>query len=157
MGLFEQIDLISAAALAALALIAVVLAFGVNWLKAKTGSELLARILRGITTAARIAVQEVWVTYVKALKEASADGTLTDDEKLEARARAIALVKSFLGAKGIALLLRETGIESSLVDKYLGAFIEQALAEEKRTERITRPLAAGVAFASDPSTASATA
>ena len=114
-------------------------AFGIRWLHVKTHSELLTRIARGVASAARLAVQDVWATYVKALKERAADGKLTAEEKSQARATAIALVKSFLGPKGLALLLRETGMSSAALDPYLGAVVQQTLADEKRTDRVTQP------------------
>lgn len=138
-GLLEQLDLISAAGTAVLSLLAVLVLFGIRWLHAKTGSDLLARLVRGVASAARLAVQEVWATYVRTLKESAEDGKLTADEKTRARSAAIGLVKSFLGPKGLALLLRETGMSSDALDRYLGAFVEQALVDEKRTERVTQP------------------
>lgn len=163
----EQLDLISAAGTAVLALIALGLGFAIRWLHQKTQSDLLVRVVRGVSSAARLAVQEVWATYVKALKDASADGSLTDAEKAEARSRAIALLKSYIGTKGLALLCSSLGLDQSVIDQYLGAHVEAALADEKRTDRVTKPTpplmlgvtATKVAHAEvpDPSSASATA
>jgi hypothetical protein len=163
----EQLDLISAVVTAVLAIIALGLGFAIRWLHQKTKSDLLIRIVRGVASAARLAVQEVWATYAKALKDASADGSLTDAEKSEARSRAIALLKSYLGAKGLALLCSSLGLDQSTLDKYLGAHVETALSDEKRTDRVTKPapqLMLGVtagkvakAEVPDPSGASATA
>ena len=138
-GLLEQLDLISAAGTAVLSLLAVLVLFGIRWLHAKTGSDLLARLVRGVASAARLAVQEVWATYVKSLKDRAEDGKLTAEEKAQARALAIELVKSFIGAKGLALLLRQTGMSSAALDQYLGAFVETAIVDEKRTDRVTQP------------------
>jgi len=81
-------------------------------------------------------VQEVWVGYVEALKkDPDRDGKLSEEERVEARERAIEIVKSYLGAKGIAALLKALGIESDFLDSFLGASVESALADVKRAER----------------------
>ena len=48
-------------------------------------------------------VREVYETFVKSLKEAAADGKLTDSEKLEARDKAYQCAKQILETEGIDL------------------------------------------------------
>lgn len=146
------IDLISAAGTAVLALIAVALGFLISWIKTKTDNALINRAVAGVSEFARLAVQEVWVGYVEALKrDPDRDGKLSEEERVEARERAVEIVKSYLGAKGIAALLKALGIESEILDSFVGAQVEQALAAERRAAKQSE--AHGVA--SDPTPASA--
>lgn len=148
------IDLISAAGTAVLALIAVALGFLISWIKTKTDNALINRAVAGVSEFARLAVQEVWVGYVEALKkDPDRDGKLSEEERVEARERAVEIVKSYLGAKGIAALLKALGIESEILDSFVGAQVEQALVTERRAAKQSE--AHGVA--SDPMPASAQA
>lgn len=70
------------------------------------------------------AVLEVSQTYADEIKRASADGTLTDDEKREARTMAVEIAKSNLGKRGLSRLGRVLGLD---VDKWLVSKTEQAV------------------------------
>jgi len=71
-----------------------------------------------------LAVQSVKQEYVDDLKAASADGSLTDDEKAQARKKAAARALQLAGPKAAALLT-EWGTEK------VSAYIEAAVAKAK--------------------------
>jgi hypothetical protein len=71
------------------------------------------------------AVLAVSQTYVDALKAANADGKLTDQEKAEAKAKALALIKQNLGPVGLRKLAKIIGVD---VDGWLGTKLEAAVA-----------------------------
>ena len=80
------------------------------------------------------AVLEVWQTYVSEIIKDRADGTLTDEEKAEAKQRALDIAKSNLGAKGLARLARALGFgslvhtDTSQTLSWLGSKVETAVA-----------------------------
>lgn len=84
---------------------------------ARTGQEMKAVLL------------SVNQTYVKALREANADGKLTEAEKKEAMARAMKELKSNLGVKGLRRLARILGLPSA--DFWLETQAEGMLGELK--------------------------
>jgi Sec-independent protein translocase protein TatA len=75
-------------------------------IKAGKIQQVVGRALREVGDA----VMMVGKTYVEALKAASADGTLTDAEKAEAKARAIAAAKKNIGVDGLKALGRILGL-----------------------------------------------
>lgn len=105
------------------------------------------------------AVLEVWQTYVSELTKGRADGTLTADEKAEAKRRAIAIAKANLGPKGLARLARALGFGSlfggdpAKADGWLGSKVETAVATLKRAGYMTKGLAPSAALASSSSAA----
>lgn len=76
------------------------------------------------------AVAEVYQTYVGALKEADADGKLTDEEKAEAKSRAVAMAKSNIGKKGLKRLTNVLGVDA--FDDWLGNKVEAAVDHAKK-------------------------
>lgn len=158
------IDLISAAGTAVLTIAGAAAALGIRWIHSKTQSSLVDRALTAVSTACHLAVTETWTGYVKSLKAAAEDGELANEEKREARDQAIELAKSYLGAKGIALIVDGLGIESDFLDSFLGASVESALSDLKRHERATKSVESAKtaakpseALCPDPSPASAQA
>ena len=101
---------------------------------AKIESDKVRGVAGRALTEVDSAVEEVWVTYVEALKEGAADGNLTDDEKQEAKDRAIAIAKTNLGAKGVERLLRILGVDN--VDGWLGTKVEAAVSRRKLAEKV---------------------
>lgn len=71
------------------------------------GTDLYARIRDGRAGKALIildaAVHDTWTTYTKAIKDAAADGKLTDEEAASARACALSKAKEIAAAQGINL------------------------------------------------------
>ena len=81
--------------------------------------------------SAAAAVRFVLGTYVDELKLANADGKLTAAEKKEAKARAIAAAKSYIGAKGLKEIAKVFDVE-----EWLGAKIEAVVSDEKRLGKL---------------------
>lgn len=131
----ELIPVIEAAGAALATLIALGVGFLIRWIYSKTKSSLVERALTAVSQACHLAATQVFSTYVEELKLSSADGTLTDEEKATARAKAIAMAKGYLGPKGIALIVKGLGIESEWLDSFLGASLESSIAAIKRVER----------------------
>lgn len=88
------------------------------------------------------AVLEVAQTYSNGIKDGSADGTLTEAERAQAKANAIAIAKANIGPKGLARLGRVLGVN---VDSWLASKTEQAVAVLK-----TPPAAAPLALPTPP-------
>lgn len=93
-------------------------------IKAGTVRDIVSRALTEVGDA----VLAVTQTYVEALKKASADGTLTDAEKAEAKRLAIETVKKNLGPEGLAKLAKIIGVD---IDGWLGTKIEAAVGASK--------------------------
>ena len=107
--------------------VAALAAFAIKYVLGRIGSE---RVRSYVERAAREvfnAVEEVWQTYVSALKEANSDGKLTREEKFGARSKAIAIAKANLGKKGLARLVRILGIDPSDLDGWLGTKVESSV------------------------------
>lgn len=102
-----------------------------NWLKAKTKNEYLSGALVRLNDAVFSAVKEVEQTVVGAIRRAKADGKITDEEKAEIKAKAIAAVKSYLGAKGLLELAKVLGLDGAALDALIGAKIEGAVHDMK--------------------------
>lgn len=97
---------------------------------AKIDNETVRKYVGRAWTEVKSAVAEVYQTYVAELKAASADGKLTDEEKAEAKKKAIALAKSNIGKKGLARLVRILGIDA--LDDWLGTQVEAAVDLSKK-------------------------
>ena len=77
------------------------------------------------------AVREVYQTYVDAIRAKSADGTLTDAEKAEAKAMAVATAKANLGTKGLRRCMKMLGLKPEQLDSWLGTKVEAAVRTSK--------------------------
>lgn len=99
-----------------------------NLIKAKVSNTYLQGALVRLDDAVFSAVRMVSQTYVDAIKDASADGTLTNEEKYAAKTKALDAAKSYLGAKGLALITQVLGLTGPALDAYLGGKIETAVA-----------------------------
>jgi len=65
-------------------------------------------------------VMQTYQTYVKARKDASADGTLTEDEKKAARQQAWAFASHYAAKDGISLLKEAGDLAGVLIEKAVG-------------------------------------
>jgi hypothetical protein len=110
------------AALWTLAAIAALLARYVFVLIDSTTTQ---RIVAAAWNESASAALEVWQTWTKALKEGRADGKLTEDEKVEAKKRAIAIARKNIGKKGLARLAKIFG-----VDDWIGNKVEAFIADK---------------------------
>jgi hypothetical protein len=75
----------------------------------------------------RAAVLAVAQGYVNDIKKAREDGKLTDEEKAEAKRRAIAMAKSYIGPKGLKILARVLGLDN--VTDWIADKIEAEVAQ----------------------------
>lgn len=95
------------------------------WIRAKVGNELAQRALLGLTNGAETVVAELAQTTVAALKEAAGDGKLTAEEVEDIRREALGKLKSYLGPKGLSLIMDMLGTkDAKTVDRFLLATIE---------------------------------
>lgn len=117
-------------ALISLVLAPVVLMFtkaGIEYLKTKTESVALRDMLTDVNDAVDTAVNAVVQTYTETIKSASADGKLTQEEKKEAMARALAIARNSLNDSTLQFLLNH---DYNIKD-YLQERLEAALAIRK--------------------------
>jgi hypothetical protein len=83
------------------------------------------------------AVLEVWQTYTSTLKERNVDGELSDEEKAEAKRRALEIAKTNLGAKGLKRLGRALGftelfgVDLTRTESWMASKVETAVATLK--------------------------
>jgi uncharacterized protein YidB (DUF937 family) len=103
-------------------------------IRAKAQNEYLKGVLVRLDDAVFTAVKDLQQTVVAAIKEASADGRITDDEKRQIKDKALAAVKSHLGTKGIAELAGILGLEGGALDGLLSSKIEAAVHDLRRAE-----------------------
>ncbi len=98
--------------------------------KAREGKNtLVTQLLVRLTYGAEHAALAVGQAYTDAIKAASADGKLTDAEKAEARRKAMAAAKAYVGKNGWAVLTKELGEEAAT--ETLSTAVESAV---KRTK-----------------------
>lgn len=105
-------------------------------LREGTAKTIVSRALTEVGDA----VLAVSQTYVSALKAAAADGKLTAEEKAEAKAKAIAIVKQNLGMAGLKKLAKILGVD---VDGWLGNKIEAAVGAAKAIQPVSATLKVG--------------
>jgi hypothetical protein len=99
----------------------------IDLINAKTKNQLVAGILARLTSAVQVAVMDVNGTVKAAYLEAVKDGPITPEEKSRLKAIAIAKVKEHLGMKGLGELVTILGVNSTLIDSFLGSHIEAAI------------------------------
>ncbi len=86
----------------------------------------------GLTADATFAaVKQTAQVYVDELRKASADGSLTAEEKQMARQKAIATAKASLGAQGVALISKYLGLDAEALQEFLGIHVEAAVSDLK--------------------------
>lgn len=95
---------------------------------AQIGNATAAKYVGRALTEVGDAVLDTAKTYVEAIKKAAADGTLTAEEKAEAKARAIATAKANIGPAGLKRLANILGLDLAGLDKWLGTKVEAAVA-----------------------------
>lgn len=90
-------------------------------------NERLRGVLARVDDAVLVAVREIEQLYVSRLKNASADGELTADERKDAKEAAVAAARSYLGARGLVELGKVLGIPLDDVDRIVSARVEAAV------------------------------
>jgi hypothetical protein len=115
------------------ALLGVLSAKLVELINAKAKNETVKGILARLTAAVTDAVGEVYQAEAEALKEAMADGKLSDAEKARLRQIAVDHAKSYLGPKGLAELMAVLGLATEAdADKVIAGKIEKVIYDAKR-------------------------
>jgi len=110
--------------------LAVVLKYVTSRMAAQTKNDRWDGMILRLDDLTIKVARDVFQTYVKARKKASEDGTLTAEEKAEAKARAKKALKSYLGMKGLKEIATLMGGDSPLED-FLGTAIEDGVHRAK--------------------------
>jgi hypothetical protein len=108
------------------------------WLRRRIENEKIEEIFLRVNDAVLTAVRELQQILVDELKRANADGKIAPHEKDAIREKALENVKSYLGARGIKILMRVLGLTASGAERYLGAQVERAVFEERERARRQR-------------------
>lgn len=123
------LDLLSAAAIAGIGLLAA-------FLRAKAAESKVAKVSLVLTEAARAAVLELDAAVKPKLKAFMADGVLSDDEKAELKKMALDLLKTKLPA---GLLSTAGSVFGAFTETYLAGKVEQAVAEKNSVQAASVP------------------
>jgi len=115
----RAVELLSPVLLALLSYLAV---RATQWFKAKTDNALVGFMLDRVSVAVLESVKEVNATIVAAIREASSDGVITDEEAADIKQDAIDAVKAYLGEKG--LKQAKTVLGSDALDAMITTKIE---------------------------------
>lgn len=113
---------------------------------AKVRAEYLRGVLLRLDDAVLAAVRDVHQVTVEELKAASADGRLTPEERAAVKAKAIEIVRTHLGAKGVTELAKVLGLDDGGLEKVLSTRIEAAVHDLKRARANGPPSLAGDAL-----------
>lgn len=122
----------------------VLLALAATWTLRRVGSSKeVLDALKSVGIKARDVVMETYQTYVEAIKEGRADGTLTSDEKREALRRAKAKLmerltwrEAALLAGGLVLRIFGRGDWTAKLERLVEGHIESAIAENKFAAKV---------------------
>ena len=96
-------------------------------ISAKVKNERLHGILSRLDDAVVAAVREVEQVYVSMLKTASQDGSLTLEERRNAKDAALQAARTYLGPRGLAELGKVLGMNEDDVDRVIGTRVESAV------------------------------
>lgn len=97
-----------------------------TYLLAKVHGTAAKAIFKKAQDAVSVAVKQVYQTYVSELKEANTDGKLTPEEKKNARDQAVAIAKSYIGMKGLKVILWIFGLSDEKLVSLIEAEVYQA-------------------------------
>jgi hypothetical protein len=125
----KVLEILSPVLLAALTWAAAKLA---QLIRAKVQNEYLKGVLVRLDDAVFTAVKDIEQSVVEQIKEASADGKITDDEKKRIKEKALASVRSHLGTKGLAEVARILGLDGGALDGLLSSKVEAAVHDLRR-------------------------
>jgi hypothetical protein len=125
----KVLEILSPVLLAALTWAAAKLA---QLIRAKVQNEYLKGVLVRRDDAVFTAVKGIQQSVVEQIKEASADGKITDDEKKRIKEKALASVRSHLGTKGLAEVARILGLDGGALDGLLSSKVEAAVHDLRR-------------------------
>jgi len=126
----KVLEILSPLLLAALTWAAAKLA---QLIRAKVQNEYLKGVLVRVDDAVFTAVKDLQQTVVEQIKAASADGKITDDERKQIKEKALAAVRSHLGAKGIAEAAGILGLGGGALEGLLSSKVEAAVHDLRRS------------------------
>lgn len=106
-------------------------------IKAKTKNEYLSGVLVRLNTSVVDAVKAIEQSVVEEIKKASADGVITDAERLSIKQAALDAVKSYLGVKGLNEIGKVLGLSNAAVEGLISDKIEAAVHDLKKTQSQT--------------------
>jgi hypothetical protein len=111
-----------------------------SWLSLRIAALISAKVknerLQGILSrlddarlddAVFVAVREVEQVFVSMLKTASEDGSLTVEERRQAKDAALQAARQYLGPRGLAELGKVLGMREDDVDRVIGTRVESAV------------------------------
>lgn len=101
----------------------------VRFINAKTSREYIKAVTARLNDAVQLVVRDLSQTVVEGLKEAAADGKITEEERADLRRIALNNLKSYLGVKGLKLLIKVLGVGD--LDKFLVSKIEAQIYRDK--------------------------
>lgn len=102
-------------------------------IQAKVDNQTAEAALLRLTAAVTDAVGEVYQAEAGALKGAAADGKLTQEEKDRLKQIAVDHAKSYLGKKGVDMLLEVLGFTSEKdLDKVIAGKVDKVIYDAKR-------------------------
>ena len=113
-----------------------------RYIRAKISNSYAQNALIRLNETAEIVVKELSQTYVDGLKEKTADGKLTEEEKRQLKEMAVTKMKSYLGVEGLKLLkyimggddiagLLSGAIERKVCESKLGSLLKRSKKEPK--------------------------
>ncbi len=103
---------------------------------AKVRNEYLQGMLLRLDDAIFVAIREVQQLAVEQLKTASADGSLSADDRKRVKEAALEAVRGYLGPKGLVEAGRVLGLKNGELDKVLSTRVEAAVYELNRPARV---------------------
>lgn len=109
------------------ALISLVLFFVMRVINHSVKNEKVKGALFRLSEAVVEVVKRLSQQIAEDYKRANKDGVLTDDEKAYIKARAMTLVKEYIGPKGVAELLKILGLDSKGFESVVSTKIESAI------------------------------
>jgi len=101
-----------------------------KWISTKTQNERIRSLIETVRDAAATAVSATQQAFVSGLARPCGE-KLTDEQKAEALARALAACKAVLGTKGLDALKTAIGVGQAELDAYLTAQIEDQVGQNK--------------------------
>jgi hypothetical protein len=125
-------------------LLSPILLAGLAWLamkagqlfNAKTRTEQVARALLLVDDAVLVAARGVQQVLVDQLKATSREGSLTPEQRAQAKQAAMESARSQLGPQGLADVASTLGLDANGVEQLLGARIEAAVHRLRQAARI---------------------
>ena len=124
---YDVLPVVGTAAIAALGWLLKLLT---NWLATKVKSEYWSGVITRADDLALRIVNDTYQNTVQKMKEAKADGKLSQAEKDQVKGAALKSLKDLLGTKGLREIAKLLGADSS-VEGFLSTTVEHAVATAK--------------------------